>query len=232
MTRRPPARTAPVPLVLLLALLAAALPGCNLMGWMAHGVAGGEKKRTVDAQYHGLEGKTVAVVVAADDVTQFRDPEAVFAICRALSARISDTVPGARVVDPKQVTKFLDENPYWHTLLLSRLIERLGVERLVYVDIVEYQTNEPGNAALGQGKITANIGVLEAEAKEQGLDPDQFKFSELVSSMYPEDNRFGVPDADRATIRLGLISTFSRDVVRLFSTHQRGGDAEPKRFPD
>lgn len=203
--------------VLLLTLVM--LCGCQLLGWAAHGVSGGVTKQNVKAQYLGLENKTVAVIVAADDFTLFRYPNAAFMICRATSARISDEIPGTRVVDPKQIIKFQQDNPYWNTLLLSDLEKKLGVDRLVYVDLVEYETHEAGNQHVGQGKIVGNVGVLEADASQRGLDPDQFAFNAAVQSLYPEKHGFGVIEADMQSLELAVVSIFSRDTVRLFRDH-------------
>lgn len=199
--------------------VAAGLAGCQAVGWVGQAVGGGTSQRQVKAQYTGLSGKTVAVIVAADDFTLFRYPEASFKVGRAVSARLSDELPGVRVVDPRQIQRFQNENPYWNTLLVSDLIKRLGTERLVYIDLVEYETHEAGNRHVGQGKIVANVNVLEADAASRGLDPDQFAFSAPVQSLYPEDTSFGVLDADPQTLELAVVSIFSRDVLRLFRDH-------------
>ncbi len=204
-----------------LLVVSLALAGCQAIGWAAHGMSGGVTKQQVKAQYLGLQNKTIAVVVAADDFTLFRYPEAPFKTCRAISARISDEIPGARVVDPRQIVRFQKDNPYWNTLLLSDLLKRLGVERLVYVDLVEYETHEAGNQHVGQGKIVANVNVLESDAASRGLDPDQFAFSAAVQSLYPEEHGFGVIEADMQSLELAIVSVFSRDTVRLFRDHTR-----------
>lgn len=197
----------------------ACMSGCQLAGWMAHGMAGGKSKQDVKGQYAGLPNKTIAVVVAADDYTLFRYANAPFMVCRAVSARISDEITGSRVVDPRQIIKFQKDNPYWNTLLLSDLVTRLGVERMVYIDLVTYETSEAGNREVAQGKIVANVSVLEADAKTRGLDPDQFAFTAVVQSLYPEEHEYGVIDADMQTIELAVVSLFSRDTVRLFRDH-------------
>jgi hypothetical protein len=202
-----------------LLLVTLAVAGCQLAGWAAHNMGGGVTRQKVKGQYFGLENKTIAVIVAADDMTLFRYPNASFMICRATSARISDEITGARVVDPKQIVKFQKDNPYWNTLMLSDLLARLGVERMVYIDLVEYETHEAGNQHVGQGRIVGNVSVLEADAVARGLDADQFAFSAAVHSLYPEEHGFGVIDADMQTLELAVVSIFSRDTVRLFRDH-------------
>lgn len=190
--------------------------GCAVPAWVAHGVAGGERTYQVKAQYLGLDGRTVAVMVAADEYTLFQSPSAPLKVSRAVSARIAANVSGASVVPPKDVIAFQHENPYWGAVPYGELIEKLGVERLVVVDLIEYRTHEPGNAHVWQGMIAGEVGVVEAESD----DPDNFAFSTTVRGQFPEESSIGVLDSDRETIELGMLTIFSRDAGGLFYDHE------------
>jgi hypothetical protein len=214
----PHRRSWPAALSLVL-LTAAALAGCNGLAVLSRGITGDTKKVKVDAEYRGLDQHTIAVVVAADEVTLGRYPDAPFAVGRAIASRISDDVPGARVVDPLQIARFQRENPYWNTLLPNTLIQKLGVERMVLVDLLEYQTTEPGDRHVWQGRIHASVSVLESDAVRTRGDPDQPAYATQVLGLYPEETTIGVLEADQRTIELGALSNFARNVVRLFTDH-------------
>jgi len=214
----PPTRSALSLAGLLVVMLA--LGGCNFAGLIAAPMQDIPDKREVSAEYRGLDGRTVAVVANVDEVTLFGHPKADANVVRAVSGRIAALVPGAKVVNPKDIIAFMNENPYWNTLLYSDLIEKLGVDRVVVVGLVDYATNEPGNAHVMRGRISANVGVVEhPDAAPTTSDPDNFAYAKVVSVQFPEESTVGVVNSDRQTIELGMLARFGQKVARLFADH-------------
>jgi len=155
---RPGADLAPLAVALTLACLA---PGCNIAGWAAHGVFGDEEKQKIAARYDGLINRTVAVMVSADQGVLYNFPDAVDQVCRRVSRQLAASLPSTKVIHPRDVLRYQQNHPYWITTPLPRLTESLDVDRIVYVDLVEYRTNDPGDPYVWRGTITANVGVAE-----------------------------------------------------------------------
>lgn len=189
--------------------------GCGAVGFVAEAVAGGPKQVNVKAAYAGLAGKRVAVLVVVTDATLFEYPEAPTKLGRAVGSRIAGNVTGVSVVAPAEVTRFQNANPHWDSVPASALIERLGVERLVMIDVAEYSTHEPGNAHVFRGILAGNVDVLEGD----GANPNNAVFSERVAIRYPEGTAVSVLAGDVATIELGMLDLFSRAAAGLFSDH-------------
>lgn len=198
--------------------LVAASSGCELFGFVAHVIAGGDngKKVIVQAEYRGLEGQSVAVLVSADEYIYFEHPQVVQTIGREVSARLASTLPDVRVTNPLQLARFQRENPYWNTLTYGDLIKRLGVDRLVYLDLIRYTLHEPGNTNVSRGVVSANLGVAESDAPE----PNRFVYSTTLQSLYPESGVIGLLNADVKTIELATIRQFSRKLANLFHDHE------------
>jgi len=188
------------------------LGGCEFGAF----VAPREQTFDVKAQYRGLENQSVAVLVAADEYTLFRFPKAPEYTTKAVSGAIQGTVPGARLTDPKRITEFQKENPWWATLQYSKIAEELGVDRLVIIDLAEYRTREPGNAYIWRGVMSGNIAVIESDSP----DPDEIVFTADIAVQFPEEGAVGVLDESDETMQLGMLKLFSRDVSRLFHDHQ------------
>lgn len=177
----------------------------------------GEKKMVdVKAQYLGLADKRVAVLTSADPHLLHAYPKAPLVINRAITSRIAKNVPGVSTTIPDKIDAFQKENPYWMNMRYSELARKLDVDRVVLIDLIEYQTHEPGNAYIWQGLVTANIGVIEADAR----DPDNFVFQNTVEARFPEKSDIGLVDADNDTIQIGLIFLFSQRGGGLFYDHQ------------
>jgi hypothetical protein len=216
----PPHRLGRCPRVLatLWLTLVAASSGCEVFGFAAHVIAGGDngKKVTVQAEYRGLEGQSVAVLVSADEYIYFEHPKVVQTIGREVSARLASTLPGVRVTNPLQLAQFQRENPYWNTLPYGDLIKRLGVDRLVYLDLIRYTLHEPGNTNISRGVVSANLGVAQSDASE----PNRFVYSTTLQSLYPESGVIGLLNADVKTIELATIRQFSQRLANLFRDHE------------
>lgn len=204
------------PLTLALLALVLVVGGCFPAGYIAQGVAKGPKKVQVKARYLDLQNKKVAVMVAADEYTLFEFPQAQLAVARAVSSKIASGVPGVTLMAPQEVLDYQEKNPYWNASRYSELIQKLGVDRIVLIDLIEYRTHEPGNAHVWQGLISGEVGVIEADAD----DPDDFAFKTVVAAQYPENSTIGLLNSDDATVQLGMLQTFARDAAGLFFDHE------------
>lgn len=194
---------------LLLMGLCLTAAGCETM-------AGQKKLVDVQAEFLGLAEQRVAVIVAADSHMLYQYPDSRANVCRAITAKLAKNVPGITTTIPDKIDVFQEDNPYWINMRYGELAERLGVDKIVLVDLIEYQTHEPGNAHLWQGLITANIGVIDKDA----VDPDNFVFQNTVTARFPEDSTVGVIDSDDETIQLGMVFLFARRGGGLFYDHQ------------
>lgn len=202
---------------LLLALAGMSLAGCEAAGFVAYAVAGGEgAKIKVEAEYKGLQGERVAVLVNADPGLLYRHPNAQLEIGTAVSEAIAANVPAVTVIDPSDIVAFQQRNIYWSTATYSRLADRLGVSRIVMVEMREYRLHDPGNTVMYRGVASARIEVAEADA----ANPDTPLYATEVTVAYPPKRPEGVPNANPATIRKGLIDAFSRVVVGKFHDHK------------
>lgn len=203
-------------LALPLVFAAASLSGCVAAGWLADGVAGGDRAVNVQAEYLGLEAQRVAVVVDTDVEVSFRHPLAQFEVASVISERIAANVPNVSVRDPQQIIDFQQRNLYWNTARYSELMERLEVDRLVLIELVDYRLHEPGNVNIWRGLMTANLGVAEAESES----PDDLVYATTVSVRYPPDREEGLLRADQRTMRLATLDLFSRAAAGKFYDHK------------
>ena len=193
-----------------------ACTGCNVARWLSTPLWPEDEKIQVEAQYRGLDGKSVAVMVAANDHVLFRHPTATLDVCRAVTARLVKEMNTVTVVDPQQVIGYQNSNPHWDRVPYGKLIDAMGVERIVFIELDDYQTNEPGNPHLWHGRISGHVGVIAHDAS----DPDQFVFYAPVTAEFPEQSTVGVVNTDAERIRLGLRTNFSRDAAGLFYDHE------------
>ena len=173
------------------------------------------KKIEVLAEYEGLQGQSIAVLVHQDMWMMYEFPSAGPNITYNLSNRIAANVQNARVIDPAEVLKWQYHTPAWENLPYGEMAEELGVERVIVVDIYEFRLHPHGNSWTWDGVCAANIGVVE----QGGFEPDQFVETYHVVVRFPNIEGLGRESATRNQIETGVLTKFVRDAAWLFYDH-------------
>lgn len=199
-------------LLCLLLLCAAAMGGCPAVGWMAHAVSEVAPAKTVEAEYTGLANHKVAVLVDADLGILFQHPLAQLEVTERVSQLLAANVEGITVIEPRQVVDFQQRNIYWNTASYQDIAQRLGVERLVMIELLDYRLHEPGNVNIWRGLISANVRVAETDSAK----PNDAVYATTVTAAYPPKGQIGAVNADQRTIRLGVLDLFGRGVGGKF----------------
>ncbi len=172
--------------------------------------------RTVEREYIGLEGKTFAVVVAADRIIQADFPEVIGKLTDDISERLAKEAGASGYVPGRSVLEFQYNNPRWVTMTLGQVAAQLGVQRIVYIDLVEYRLNDPGNSYLWLGSAQGMVGVVEADSSS----PDEFAFQKQIRVKFPDDEGKSPTDLPRAAVNTALIRRYIDRASWLFYTHE------------
>jgi hypothetical protein len=206
----------PALLGLLVAVLALNAIGCAQIFGLFRPLDG-ERKVEVEGRYKKLDNQHVAVMVAASDKILVNYPRARPALTRSISQALAKNVKGISLMNPDEVIRYQQENQYWHTLPYGQLIDRMDVDVLVLVDLVEYQTHEPGNRHEFRGVINANVNVIDADAQ----DSDKLVFNTQVGVQYPRNSQIPLINRDQETVESKTVKRFTRRAAGLFYDHTR-----------
>lgn len=169
--------------------LGAAVSAVQLLPGLA-AVAGDTYERTgssmVEAEYAGLQDKSFAVIVQADQVLRAQHPEIVSVMTNAITRTLTgDEVGASGFVPGPRVLEFQYANPRWTAMSYGELADEFVVDRLIIVDLLEYRLHEPGNMHTWAGRFSAQVAVVEADSAA----PDDFAFSRQVRVSYPDNVR-------------------------------------------
>ena len=107
-------------------------------------------------------------------------------------------------------------------LPFGEMCAQLNVDRIVFIDLLEYRLNPPGNRYLWEGTCVGRIGIIERD----GIDPDMFVETFDLSVKYPHDPGITRDTASPEAINYGLQYNFVEKTTWLFYQH-----LEPK-YPD
>jgi hypothetical protein len=203
----------------LLMLCLFGLAGCQVVGGAIENYKR-DSTHEVKAEYRGLEGKTFAVVVVADRAIQSDHPTLVDHLTQKITERLSagTITPFARgYVPAADVLRYVYDNPAWTTRPMTEVARGLGgVERIVYVELAEYQLREPGNSYEWDGLASGTVSVLEMD----GPTPDQYAFQKAVAVRFPDGKGYGPDQMSASTVMTELARRFVDRATWAMYDHQ------------
>lgn len=201
-----------------LALAAAlpALPGCAAVGGAVAAYQETEEV-TIPAEYTGLAGRKVAILVDAPLEIQYEHPEVVAMITDVVGLNVRAYCPQALVLDTRQTLAYQYNNVYWSTMDYAQLCRDLEADRVILVDLNNYRLIEPGNPYLWDGRAGADVNVIEAESP----DPTVFAFRKSIAVRFPGMDGVTREDATEQQVAQGLQIALCQAISRLFHDHVR-----------
>lgn len=166
-------------------------------------------------RYTGLENKTVAVVVQTDYSTMFEYPSLVTHVAAGVTMRIAKWAPGVQVLDPSVVLEWQYNKPQWDSLPYGEIAAQLNVDRVVFIELLEYRLHPPGNRYLWDGNAVARLGIIERD----GLDPDTFADNMDVTARFPAMEGVTAENATQTQIETGLLVQLVKQCAWQFHLH-------------
>jgi hypothetical protein len=165
------------------------------------------------------------VVVSANRSIQGEHPD----IVPWLSHKMTDLlvqnqneVGASGRIPAESVLRYQYERPRWIAMPRGQLARELGVERLIFVDLIEYRLNEPGNQYLWSGLATGTVEVYEADSPA----PDEPVFQKSVRVRFPDKDGYGPGDMPGQAVATELGRRFVNRSMWNFFRH------EEKYYPD
>jgi len=204
-----------------LLLVCLASSGCNIVGFFGTVYAEATPKR-VDAQYEGLNGQKFALVVYADRAIMADFPGVTDQLTNTINETLRAELPSSnregsetQYVPPLTLLSWLANHPRWRVMMPDELGEKLGVDRLVLVELYNFQLNDPGNRYLWKGEAVGNIRVYELDSAL----PNDPMFDRNVAVKFPDTDGYTEADMSASTVTAALLQRFTLRAAWLFFDH-------------
>jgi hypothetical protein len=209
--------------LLCLTLLAAA--GCEVLGVLAAKVG---PPPTIHPQYVGLSNQTVGVMVWADTGVEIDFPSIQLDVGSSLQKKLAD----ALAADPKRqkhlagmtfpypaasYVRYQEEHPEIQGLAATEIAVRLGVSRLIYIEVDRFQTRSDSAVELYRGELVASVKVIEVEG---GRAKVAYEESTVDAIFPPKAPAEGIPASNDLKIYRGLVGEFTTVMAKKFITYQ------------
>ena len=209
---------------LILLLSCCFLCGCSIFAF------GGAVKQTFEDQKlvethpeYNLDDMRVAVVIMTDLSVHYEHPGIANLIVEGIVARLAKAasegkqgVQNVRILNPGSVARWQFETPQWSAMPTGDLVNQLGVDRVIYIDLHEYRLTPPGNQWLWEGLCEATIGIVEKDGYEQDGFTDVYQ----IRATFPRrPSVLARQEADESDIARGLLTEFMKQTAWLFYLH-------------
>ena len=198
-------------------LAMAAAGGCQAVGYAAYVFAPDLEKKTQEAEFAGLPGQSLAVVVYVRPEVVGEFPDVEKTVASRIGEEIRRNVKDVQIVDAGAIIRWQRANPQWQTMPRTKLAAALKCDYLLLVSLVEYGTREPGNSYTIQGNLLAEAMLFDAAKDEsQALVkrwPD-------LHATFPEGGPTDAGGAnDERFVRLAIEGKLADQLAKKFYKH-------------
>jgi hypothetical protein len=214
-------------LLLVLPLLATA-GGCNIVGAGAV-LASKVVPQKVDAQYKGLAGQSVGVMVWCERGIRIDYPTIQLdcatgvqnKLRQAQESKVKELKETNFPVQPASIARYQAQYPQTQSRPITEVAPHLGnktgLTRLIYVEIEGFSTRPAPGVELFRGSMVGSLKVLEIK---DGKARSVYEESDVHASFPRKSPEEGTPNANDAKIYVGTLNEFTTEVVKRFITHE------------
>ncbi|MBN1845898.1 MAG: hypothetical protein JW810_09460 [Sedimentisphaerales bacterium] len=199
---------------ILLPVLASA--GCN---WLEYPffLLFGQTHENVKAEYTALADTRVAIVVAGLPAIEFEYPYARTDLALAAASVIRSKVDNVQFVEPETVEQFQRENLDWIGMPMADIARRFDVQRILYLELMQFATLEPESVNLVRGRIWTQASVYETDSDRPNLPA----YETEIQVVYPEQAPLPMSDSTRQAVRQQMVLMYADELAKRFYDHKR-----------
>lgn len=212
-------RTTCIKCVMAFLLLAplALLAGCNIFGAVASAIP-----ETIDAEYKGLRGQKVAVMVWVDRGVRIDFPQLQLDTANVIQTNLAASTDKDELKETtfpweaRSVVRFQREHPELEGRPATEYAARLsGVTRLVYVEVDQFSTRGDETVQLRRGRMAGRVRVIEINGSATKVAYEK----QGVEIAFPPKRPEGVIDVSEGRIYEETVKSFGTTIAQLFYSY-------------
>lgn len=201
------ARTTRIILLLVAAALIVSSTGCvGAMAQILYVIRG----HKTPAEFEGLAGKKIAVVVVSDAAAYGADTMT-YTVGNQVSVDLANNLKGATLVPPSRIEAWIDQNGFDDTdfIEIGRGVE---AEMVIAVEVGSYTIHDGSTLFKGQADLTISVYDVKREQIVYTKGPNNFVF--------PKTGRPRIQTSDRKFEQFYL-ARLTKHISRIFYSHDQ-----------
>jgi hypothetical protein len=209
--------------VVLLATLILSNCGCEFPGIIAAKTFPAEMVRP---KYVGLAGQSIGIMVWTDRGVQVDYPALALDLANSIQKKMIDESKKDELkasyfpVQPASIARYQVDHPAYDFKNVTEIAPKLGVTRLIYIEIEDFSTRAPASVELFRGNMSATLKVIEVDGQHARV---AYEENAIKASFPPKVPPDGTPDGDDVRFYAGTVDAMSTEIVH----HLVSYEAEP-----
>ena len=118
---------------------------------------------------------------------------------------------------PASIVRYQKDHPEIEAMPITEVAPRLGVSRLIYVELEDFATRSDQSLALYRGTGEATVKVIEVRDGDATV---AFEQNNVQAAFPPKAPPEGVPGAGDLRIYAGTVDALATEIARLFVQYQ------------
>ena len=192
------------PILLLAVATLVACSGCSTLLTAAYILM----PEDTPAEFKGLKGKHVAVICKPIVELEFSDASSARELSTMVGSQLSQNVRKSRIIDQREVARWIDENAWVDYPTLGR---SLDADIVVGIDLEQFRMHE--GSTLYRGRATAHVRVYDVAEKTIVFEK---RFDDFT---FPGDSAVPATDQSEAQFRALFLQVLSRKIARSFHAY-------------
>lgn len=201
----------------------ALVTGCNILGAVAGKVV---PAPTIYPKYKGFQEQSIAVMVWADRAVAIDYPRLQLDLAGAVQNQLNPEDKRKRPrefkgstwpVLPQSIVRYQRDHPEIDGHNIMDVAPKLGVTRLIYIEIDGFQTRSDYSHELFRGRVSGTVKVIEVT---DGKGKLAFEEANVVAVFPEKSSEEGELGLGEAKTYVGSVASFAKQVVHRFVAYQ------------
>jgi hypothetical protein len=194
------------------ALIAAA--GCNwAQAWLIATTP--DPVEHVPAEYEGLAGQRVVLVVEAEMETLFDFPRIRRQVAEQIAFDLDKHVEGVTIVPPRQVEDYRQRGYRTEYEAAYKIGEHFQADRVLRIELLTFATREESSASLFRGRADVMLAVYDVHAENPTDPPWQGR----LQVYYPPSGPLTVAQVTEQQVFTRTLNLLGERVAQKFYDH-------------
>ncbi len=200
------------------------LPGCAITGVLADKVL---PKPPEPPKYVGLQGQSVGIMVYTDRGLQIDYPTLSLDLANSVEKKLrsqsgkdgaAELKESTFPVQPASIARYQQDHPNLDMKNVVDVAPRLGVTRLIYIEIDDFATRAVSSVDLFRGSMSCTMKVVEVSGNTAHVACTVENLQAVYPPKVPPD---GTPEGDDVRFYVGTVDAMSTVIFKQLVSHEQ-----------
>jgi hypothetical protein len=206
--------------IALLLIMPLWLCGCEFPGIIA---AKALPPEMIKPKYVGLAGQSIGIMVWTDRGVQVDYPSLGLDLANSIQKKLVAETKKEELkqsyfpVQPASIERYQMDHPTLDFKDVTEIAPKLGVTRLLYVEVEDFSTRAPASVELYRGSMSTSLKVVEINGEHATI---AYSDQGIKAVFPPKVQPDGTPDGDDIRFYAGTIDAMSTEIVHHLVSYE------------